>query len=246
MADEDPLHHGNTVTILSNKYGLVSGRIIYRDLNMVRLMSNDASDRAIELPMTADGSSFAPELGVSDIYVDSFQPSDYYVDTLGAQEGEFLEFFTADGIEAAAPGVVAAIIKTQSEDALRLVDGRVLSFGGNGPELPIVVIRVTTKKGPEEKTEEKAAQQPPKVDQIDILALLRGVLPTATVEVIPSAERTFPDSIQREEMLQDLLADIPEKQRTNPRRIRLVEREVDLAVSKCCLNKNKNKNHMVY
>jgi len=231
MADEDPLHHGNTVTILSNKYGLVSGRIIYRDLNMVRLMSNDASDRAIELPMTADGSSFAPELGVSDIYVDSFQPSDYYVDTLGAQEGEFLEFFTADGIEAAAPGVVAAIIKTQSEDALRLVDGRVLSFGGNGPELPIVVIRVTTKKGPEEKTEEKAAQEPPKVDQIDILALLRGVLPTATVEVIPSAERTFPDSIQREEMLQDLLADIPEKQRTNPRRIRLVEREVDLALA---------------
>jgi len=227
--DEDPLHHGNTITILSSKYGLVTGRIIYRDLNMIRLMSNDASDRALEFPMTADGSSFAPELGVTDIYVDSIQPSDYYVDTLGAQEGEFLEFFTADGTEAAAPGVVAAIIKTPTEDALRLVDGRILSFNGNGPELPIVVIRVTTKKGEAEKAPE--TQEQPKAVQFDILSLLRGVLPAATVEVIPSAERTFPDSIQREEMLQDLLADIPEKQRTNPRRIRLVEREVDLALA---------------
>jgi len=228
MAD-DPLHHGNTVSLLSSKYGLVTGRIIYRSLNMVRILSNDVSDRAIEFPMTADGTGFAPELGVSDIFIDSVQSSDYYVDTLGVQKGELLEFFTADGIEAAATGIVAEIIKTETQDAIRLEDGRVLSFQGEGPELPIVVIRVSTVKTGEIQAEVAVPEEKPIT--FDVLSMLRGILPTASVEVIPSAERTFPDSIQREDMFQDLLADIPAKQQTNPRRIRLLEREVDLALA---------------
>ena len=237
MAEEtDPLHLGNVITILSDKYGLITGRIMYRDLSMVRLVSQDASDRAIEFPLTIDGSKFIPELGVTDIEIIETQASDYFVDTLGAKVGETLEFFSLDGIEAGANGVIAEIIKSPTKDSIRLEDGRVLKFRGKGPELPIAVIRVTA--SPAEQEQEKDQGQEKIQEQIedlrpgiDVLALLRSVLPAATVEVIPTAERTFPDSMQREDMFQDLVADIPAKQRTNPRRIRFVEREVDLALA---------------
>jgi hypothetical protein len=171
---------------------------------------------------------------VTDIEIIEEQSSDYFVDTLGARVGETLEFFTLDGIEAGPNGVVAEIMKSPTKDSIRLEDGRTLKFRGKGPELPIAVIRVTTASGPETLSPEAPvpeAMQEPQEKQIDILALLRAVRPAATVETIPTAERTFPDSMQREDLLQDLIADISVKQRTNPRRIRIVEREVDLAIA---------------
>jgi hypothetical protein len=230
---DDPLHLGNVITILSTKYGLVTGRIVYRDLNMVRIVSQEASDRALEFPLITDGSRFVPELGVSDIEIIEEQTSDYFVDTLGARVGETLEFFTLDGIEAGPNGVVAEIMKSPTKDSIRLEDGRTLKFRGKGPELPIAVIRVTTATTQAEKETPEALPQEaePQEKQLDLVALLRAIRPAATIETVPTAERTFPDSMQREALLQDLVADISVKQRTNPRRIRMIEREVDLAIA---------------
>jgi len=67
--------------------------------------------------------------------------------------------------------------------------------------------------------------------QSELFELLRSVLPAATVEVIPSAERSYPDSMQREDMFQDLLESVPAKKRSNPKRVKAIEREVDIAVA---------------
>jgi hypothetical protein len=234
--DRDVLHIGNLVGIFSEAYGYTVGRIIYRSLELVRIMPQDASDRAVEFPMTEDGSGFRPDLGVSQLEILEEQESDYYVDMLGAREGEVLEFFTATGEEAAPPGEVAAVIKTAESDAIRLTDDRLIEFGGIGPEAPIVVVRVrsamnaaaTEMEGvPADAADAIAATE----RQDNLLELLRSVLPAGTMEVVPTAERTFPDSMQREDLFQDLMSEISAKKRTNPRRIRLIEREVDLAVA---------------
>lgn len=235
----DPLHIGNTIAIVSEAYGLTVGRVTYRDANMVRVIPQEASDRAVEFPMTEDGTTFAPDLGVSTIEIIEEQTSDYFVDTLGARPGDVLEFFTVGGDEAAAEGVVDEVIKTETRDAIRLTDGRVLRFRGRGPTPPIAVIRVRSAANvAAAEADTAAATEGVPTDaaaalarQTDILALLRGVLPAATAEVIPTAERSFPDSMQREDMFQDLIADVSAKQKTNPRRIRVIEREVDLAVA---------------
>ncbi len=232
----DILHIGNLVGIFSEAYGYTVGRIIYRSLELVRIMPQDASDRAVEFPMTEDGSGFAPELNVSQIEILEEQESDYYVDMLGARVGEVLEFFTLTGQEAAPAGEVAEIIKEPTRDAIRLADGREIEFNGIGPELPIVVVRVRTGANvaateiegvPMDADDAVAATE----RQDDMLALLQSVLPAGTMEVVPTAERSFPDSMQREDMFQDLMSELSAKKRTNPRRIRLIEREVDLAVA---------------
>jgi hypothetical protein len=91
---------------------------------MVRIVPEEASDRAIEFPMTENGSAFAPELGVTDIDIYEVFDSDYYVDFLGARIGEVLEFFTVDGTEAAPVGEVVEVIKSTSKDSIKLKDGR--------------------------------------------------------------------------------------------------------------------------
>lgn len=234
-SSQDPLHIGNLLIIVSDQHGLTIGRVAYRDATLVRVIPQEASDRAIEFKMVGDGMEFAPELGVSEVELLERQESDYYVDFLGARPGEILETFTVGG-EPTEPssGVVAEIIKTPTRDAIRLEDGRVLEFGGRGPELPIAVIRVRTAAniaaeeagpgvvmGATDMLERQAA----------IMELLAGVEGIQQLELIPTAERSYPDALQHEELFQDLLSELSEKQKTNPRRIRYLEREVDLALS---------------
>ena len=235
---QDPLHIGNLIGIHSKIHGYTKGRIVYRDLEMIRIMPDEASDRAVEFPMEEEGTAFAPALGVTEIEVFDRQSSPFYVDFLGARPGELLEFFTAAGDQAAEPGEVAEVLKNETEgaeeDAIRLTDGRLLDFSGIGPAAPIAVIRVRTSGNvaaaapqEEESVVDEAAQVATRRQQ-SIAALLRSVLPSAAVEIIPTAERTYPDSMQREGLFQDLMADV---KKPSVRKTRAIEREVDLAVA---------------
>ena len=239
--DADPFHIGNVLLVMSGKLGNIVGRVTYRSLTMVRITPNESSSTAVELPLMEDGTGFVPELEISEVEVIETQTSDYYVDTLGARVGEHLEFFKVDGSIAEPPGVVAAVTKTPTEDSITLEDGRVFQFAGEGPQDPVAVIRVTTgvnapaaEEGTDavvEESKEEVVAAAAEVPDFDIFALLQSVLPSAAVETVPMAEMRFSDSIQREDMFQDLLKDLKPRQRTNPRRIRFLEREVDLSVS---------------
>jgi hypothetical protein len=238
--DIDALHIGNMVGIFSERYGYTVGRIAYRSDERIRVIPQEASNKAIEFPMTEDGTEFAPELGVTAIEILERQESPYYVDFLGVKPGELVEFFTADGEEAAPSGTVSEVVKTAKRDGIRLEDGRTFSFGGVGPKEPVAVVRVLTESvaaadgagaAAVDTEAAAAAAAAAAARKARLLEMLRGVLPTETVEVIPRGERSYPDSMQREDLFQDLLVDINAKQRTNPRRIRYLEREVDVAVA---------------
>jgi hypothetical protein len=234
--DADPLHIGNLVMIVSGKLGIITGRVTFRSLSLIRVTPQESSNTAIEFPLLADGTGFIPDLEIGEIEIIESQSSDYYVDTLGAKPGEHLEFFKADGSEAAPPGIVATVIRSPTEDSITLEDGRALLFQGEGPQDPIAVIRVTSASNAAaatvKETGEAAAAGPlePDVD-FDVFSLLQAVMPSTALEAVPLAEMRFSDSIQREDMFQDLLKDLKPKQKTNPRRIRLLEREVDLSIA---------------
>lgn len=234
----DPLHIGNLIVIVSDTHGYVVGTVVYRDTDLVRIRPQGVSDRAINFPMTADG-EFAEGLGVSTIEIIETVESPYYVDFLGARPGETLEFFKGEGEIAEPAGEVAEVIKTAKKDAIRLTDGRVLNFRARGPPAPIEVIRVRTAANLEAEAAAAAGAAEGVVDeaaaaaarQAALLELLRSAAPVEEAEPVPVADLLFPDGIQREDMFQDLMEELNEKQRRNPRRIRRLEREVDLIMS---------------
>jgi hypothetical protein len=234
----DPLHIGNLIVIVSDTHGYVVGTIVYHDTDLIRVRPQGVSDRAINFPMTADG-EFAEGLGVSTIEVVETFDSPYYVDFLGARPGEILEFFKGEGEVAEPVGEVEEVIKTRKRDAIRLTDGRVLNFRARGPPAPIEVIRVRTASNIEAEAAGATAAGEGVVDeataraarQKELLELLRSAAPIDEAENVPIAEFLYPDGMQREDMFQDLMEELNDKQRRNPRRIRRLEREVDLLMS---------------
>ena len=244
---EDPFHIGNLITIKSSLYGTTTGRVFYRDDDMVRIIPQESSDRAIEFPLDSASQTFRPELGVISVNVLEKTSSDSFVDVIGAQPGEMLEFFNANGEIVMDPELVSSITKTDEDEYITLASGKILRFRGNGltydgigPEPPVVVIRVRSSINaqadvemiPEEQGEKAEGDGESEEDSEEMLQMLvSSFRQKATVEYIPVAEQTFPDTMQREEMLAGLMADMTKKQKSNPRRIRFVEREVDVLLS---------------
>jgi hypothetical protein len=232
----DPFSIGNELAILSSEYGYVIGRVIYRDEKLIRLMRREVSDRAVEFPLVAGGSEFAPGLGVMEVTVVDIDPYQYYVDFLHVKVGDHLEFFDTRGKKAREPGEVAEIIKSRTKDSIRLTDGTVLKFRGRGPEAPIAVIRVVSEPAAlaaaaEEGVPEAESTAATLRTQAEMMELLRAAIPAGAAELVGAGEQGYPDSLQREDLFQDLMERVSAKQKTNPRRIRAIDREVDMAMS---------------
>ena len=237
--DFDPFHIGNRIRIIGTNLNVV-GKVVYRDETMLRIMPQTASDRAFEYTMIDNGTNFSPELGVSEIQIIERQLSDYYVDFLGVKPGESVEFFTVSGGEAAIKGIVSTVNNTNQTDTIELTDGRIIDFQGIGPPAPIAVVRVTsavnvsmadsslTNIG---EGEGEGEGEIIKANEL-LMSTVRNDESESENEINNNySDFSFPESMQREDLYQDLFDLLTPNQKTNLRRIRTLEREVDLVVS---------------
>jgi hypothetical protein len=234
--EETTLELGDLLTLTSSAFGTLTGKIIYRDETLIRVLPLDASDRAQDIPMGEDG-DFAEGTGITDVVLHAKRMDPHFTNVLGVSEGERLEFFTVAGepLDKDKPAIVAKIEEDDENDAIILADGRRLDFAFIGPPKPIGVIRVRAADfdevdTAEEGNQEAAAEDVGLPDEYD-LSLLDGLLPAAMVEEIPTAERSYPEVIQREEMYIDLLKDFSEAQQKNPSLLRRLARETELLLA---------------
>ena len=213
---------GDILTLISSVFGRLTGKIIYRDENTIRVQPFDSNDRAQNIPMGADG-DFAKGSGITEVIFHIKRLDPHFSVQLGVAVGEALEFFTYAGEKATESGVVGEIVASEEEDAIILTDGRRLDFAFIGPPSPIDVISVRA-----QETDEENGEEPPV--EYDI-SFMEHLLPAAMVEEIPTAERTYSESIQREDMYMDLLKDFKQTQQKNPTLLRQVARETELLLA---------------
>lgn len=230
----DPYHLGNLISIHSNA-GVITGRIIYRDEFKFRVMPQEYSDRAVEFLMNETQDDIDERYDVTYVGLLEEVTTERFIDMIGVQPGEVLEFFTLEGDTAAPSGTVEQLLP--KKDAVKLQDGRVIKFAGRGPPDPIAVVRVLSEitAHAEEPTAEPVVPTAPKRRLADIMALLSDVFPASSLEMVPSAELSYPDSMQREDMFQDML--ILDKGRRkqdkqpSKRTLRKIEQNVDLLMA---------------
>ena len=232
--EETTLELGDLLTLTSSVFGSLTGKIIYRDAELIRIMPIDASDRAQDVPMGDDG-DFAEGTGITNVVLHAKRMDPHFTQILGVQQGERLEFFTVAGepIDKDKVAIVAEIRDDDETDAVLLTDGRLIDFAFIGPPAPIGVIRVRAAESDdtaEEGNQVPAEEEPGLPDEYD-LSLLEGLLPAAMVEEIPTAERSYPEVIQREDMYIDLLKDFTEAQQKNPSLLRRLARETELLLA---------------
>ncbi len=224
---------GDMLTILSDIYKSTTGRIIYRDGAMIRIRPAHVSDRAVDFPLDPATGLFQDSLGVSEIILHEKAKYPHYARQLGVLPGESLEFYSADGQPSADPGVVAAIVADDANDAIQLEDGRILNFGFLGAPAPYTVI--VPRSAPEDfgttNNNTEVSDGNEVAEEEDIFELPEIVLPAPLVEEIPTSERTYSDAVQREDMFVSLLLDIPQAKQKNPRVLRNLYRKTDLLLA---------------
>ena len=236
MAEDEDLvpELGDWVTFLSNAYKTTTGRIIYRDAALIRIRPTQSSHTAVDFPLDPDTGLFLDTLGVQEILIHEKRKDPHFSVQLSVSPGEFLEFFTATGVPSREPAMVRQVIATANDDAIVLDSGEVLNFNFMGPTSPNDVLR------PRAAPDQVA---PPENNGVDVIPeeelkeeevfpeIDYALLPAALVEEIPTEERTYSDSVQREDMFISLLVDVPEKKQRDPKIMQNLYRVTDLLLA---------------
>jgi len=234
MEDELVPELGDWVTIISDAYKTTSGRIIFRDGALIRIRPTQSSNTGVDFPLDPETGLFQEALGVQEILIHEKRKNPHFATQLSVVEGEVLEFFSLDGTPIG-EGVVARIVVTDEEDGIILADGKELNFQFIGSAPPIDIIRpraAPENVADEENNSSSNAESVEEEEEPEVFPELDyTTLPAALVEEIPSEERTFSDSVQREDMFVSLLVDIPFKKQRDPKVMQNLYRITDLLLA---------------
>ncbi len=94
-SEEFVIELGDHIAINTARYGVVRGKVYYRDMDLIRIMPDGVSDRLYDFPLI-DG-EFDPELGFKTAAWISKNPLPGFVEQQDLQVGQYFETFTADG-----------------------------------------------------------------------------------------------------------------------------------------------------
>lgn len=225
---------GDMLTLISPKfgrYGRLTGTIIFRDASTIRIQRKDASDLAQDIPMDEDG-DFAKDANISNVILHSKRIDPHFVVQQCILVGDHLEFQDVDR-NIIGQGIVAAVMVSDTEDKIVLSDGAEIDFAFIGPPDPIYIInRVPAEDvpGAAEGTGQPVGPGAVGVGVPDAAQITLD-LPAATVFEIPTAERTYTEEIQRDEMYRDLLKDLSPKQQNNSVLLKRIERETEVLLA---------------
>jgi hypothetical protein len=217
---------GDTLTLISPKFGRfgrLTGTIIFRDAATVRIQRKEARDLATDIAMDEDG-DFAKDANISNIILHSKRIDPHFVVQQCILPGDHLEFQDTDR-NIIGQGIVTSVVVSETEDKIILNDGSELDFAFIGPPSPIHIIN---RVAAEDIITEAVAGQAEAVPDAVRISL---DLPAATVTEIPTAERTYTEEVQRDEMYRDLLKDLTPKQQNNPILLKRIERETEVLLA---------------
>lgn len=230
---------GDRVYVQGGRLDGLRGRIYYLDPELMRILPDGVSDRLVDIPIV-DG-DLDPELGIEAYYSLTKRTNPAFVAQLNAHAEMTAETFSSSG-EPGPKYTIKAV--NEREDKLLLEDETGASlevefnFIGIPRDLPFAVLRprqppIETKGLTEE---EEAAVEAIEVDEFeDILEEQLAEEPVFedpfVIKEIPAAERYYPDLVQRNDMMRDLLVALSPAAQKNPANQKAIRALVEQCVS---------------
>ena len=236
MSNNDTLYSlvpelGDLVTFVSTVLKSTTGRIIYRDDTLIRIRPSSSSTTAVDFPLDPVTGLFIDTLGVTDVLVHTKRKDPHFSKQLSVVKGELLEFYDSDGKALRDAGVVFEVI-ADKDDAIKLEDGTILNFQFLGPPAPYSVLRPRAPPEvvlPPENDSETEVQEVAVAENFPEIDFTQ--LPLALVEEIPSEERTYSDSVQREDMFVSMLMEETPKKQKDPKVMQYLYRLTDVLLA---------------
>lgn len=228
---------GDVVTIMSTLYNTTTGKIIYRDNTLIRVHQYNGSTAPVDFPLDPDTGYALEQLGVSEMIIHKKRSDPHFSRQLGTIPGEYLEFYSSDGIlmNVEKDAIVREIIASDDMDAIVLEDGSVLDFGFVGVPDGIGIIIPHPPPESESLPLENDSETAPEGELADDIEPFPGFdnidLPPSLVEEIASEGRTYSDSIQRTDMFTALFKDVPIHRQKDPKIIAKIYRISDVLLA---------------
>lgn len=200
------------------------GRIYYLDETLIRILPDGTFHRLESIPVV-DG-DFDPTLGITSAYIIKKRASPAFVVQHDFQVGYLLETIKEDG-EMGIPYKIKTI--DEEEDSVVLEDPsgaeKTVTFGYIGIPQDEEFIIVRVRQPPESIAENNVAEAPAEIaplseEEQEGLEILDSLEVPEIFEVreIYATQRFYPDIVQRNDMLQDLLSGLSIKQQKNPQK----------------------------
>ena len=223
----------------------VTGDVVYRDNKIIRIKPKHSRSTAIEWKLDENG-DFLEEYGVYLVQVHTNSEYYHFAAMIGVEPGEKLEFYTKDGEQLSiidgvsivdpetneSSAILQEIIATETEDAILLTNGLKISFQFIGPQPPIaVIVPAIPPPSEEEVAQDQTAEAKEAAEEaqreMTLEELLLEIQPSSMIEEIPTAERYFPDSVQRQEMYSSFVDDLSPDKQKNLRALRAVSQKIE-------------------
>ena len=238
MGDEDiSFELGDTVLLSGGQVDGLHGRIYYIDENLIRILPDGVSDRLVDIPIIEG--DLDPALNIQHLYSISKRVVPAFVAQINAQLGEKAETFNKDGV----PGALYTIKAIDEiNDKIHIIDetgaDQTISFEFRGipldqgfavlrpRQIPIVEDTITVDA-------QTAAEEEVAADDIfeDVLNAELAASDEAEIREISASQRTYPDNIQRNDMLQDMISALDINAQKNPERQKEIRTLVEQLIS---------------
>jgi len=234
-SEESSLGIGDRIQIESKLLGQVTGRIYYLDETLLRILPDGVSNRLYDFPITAEG--IDPEKQVIEIKVETTSIPSFIeqnrlrvgaiVDTFTA-EGDFVSSYIVEEVNIENDSIIIRNRETEEKTEVNF------NYTGIPRDLPFAVLRVIpeelipSEEGPQEDTtEEEVPQDDEDEDEGKAIGFIEIPL-MAEVTDIPPAQRIYPESIQKNDLLVDLLSMLDTASQKNPNIIKQLRSFVEI------------------
>jgi len=236
---------GDRVTFVSTLHRRTRGRIIYRDGSLIRILPRGATV-PVDFPLDPATGLFDDAIGVQEILIHEKRRDPHFSIQLGVFAGDVLDLLDAEGRPLPISGAIVAEVIADERDALKLHNGSLLNFnflGPSGDSLAVVLPRPSPAEPVPAENEGPVGEGPVgEVPEEDLAELDLSLLPAALVEEVESADILYSDTVQREDMFNELLMDLPEAKQRDKSVMANLYRTVDLmmAMKQSILPKDKD------
>lgn len=251
--EDETIELGDLIEITSKRYGRVKGRVYYRDLEMIKIMPEGVSDRVYEFPIIED--ELNSQIGIEDIALFEKRRLETFVEQQNLRVGFYIETFK-HGEQGAIYRISKVFpeedaIEVENDGTMRI------DFQGIGipMDADFDVIRMREPTIEEQQVEgiigeaaierEEAqvllasaeeAEARAEVAQLDeegfeaVQVELTGYTDVAIiqeVEELAAIFRRFPETLQKSDLLTDLLTFLDATSQQDPNKVRLIRSLVE-------------------
>lgn len=236
---EEVIELGDRILIMGgigSKLHFTRGRVYYRDADLIRILPDGTSDQVVDMPLVEGAPD--PDLKVEEIAILEKRKLEAFVQQMDFQPEQLVETFTVD--RQVGPILTVKAVDTFADKASFTDETGVIleiefAYIGIPRDNSFVVMRTreSLKELEEAVASAEVAAELPEAEKPKPLFQILGTLDIPAIPEIteiPSAERIYPDLIQRSDMIQDLLRLKTAAQQKNPRTLVEIRRLVELCI----------------